>query len=200
MNAGEKTGDPPCRFLQWDSDFFGRRIAAVRGDRLNPEQARSVDAWCRANRIECLYFVCGADDHATIRCAERCGFCLVEVRPIFERFLRDVSSRTRPRPLPENIVIRPASPADLPRFETWRPRVTRRPDFALIDVFPRGRCSAITRHGSHDALKERPTLSFWRRLTVNRPVHCGKHLLRSDPRYFRSGKLRPASPGKRPRL
>ena len=136
MSSGEKSCDPPCRFLQWDSDFFGCRVAAVNGERLNPEQACLVDAWCRANGIECLYFLCDATDIASIRCAERSGFGLVEVRLIFERFLRDVPSGTRPRSLPENIVIRPACRADLPAFRNMVPEGYTTTRYCLDSGFP----------------------------------------------------------------
>lgn len=139
MTAGEQACDPPCRYLQWDSDFFGRRIAAVNGERLTPERLRSIDAWCRANSIECLYFLCDADDPATIRCAERYGFCFVEVRLIFERFLRDVPSGIRPRPLPENVFIRPAGQADLPALRNMATEGYTTTRYCLDSGFPQGK-------------------------------------------------------------
>lgn len=69
-----------CRFLEWDSAFFGRRIARVVGTRLTNDSARSVCAWSEANAIECLYFLAASDDPIATRAAEDHGFRFVDVR------------------------------------------------------------------------------------------------------------------------
>ena len=70
----------PCEILEWDSDFFGFRIARVRGDILTAEPARNVDAWCRKEKVRCLYFLSRADDPETTRLAEDNGFRMVDIR------------------------------------------------------------------------------------------------------------------------
>ena len=45
----------PCEMLPWDSEFFGLRIARVRGEMLSDELARNVNAWCAEHRVRCLY-------------------------------------------------------------------------------------------------------------------------------------------------
>jgi ribosomal protein S18 acetylase RimI-like enzyme len=82
------TSGPPCRFLEWDSTHFGRRIAQVEGPHLSAERAREVSAWCEANRIECAYLLLDAGDAASHRRAEDAGFRLVDVRMTLERELQ----------------------------------------------------------------------------------------------------------------
>jgi len=69
-----------CELLQWDSDFFGLRIARVAVGRLDRERAADVIAWCRKQQIDCLYFLCAPDDDGSVATAETHGFHLVDVR------------------------------------------------------------------------------------------------------------------------
>ena len=52
----------PCRFLDWDSDFFGRRMARANVNRLTPESLRQIQSWCDSQRIDCLYFLADSAD------------------------------------------------------------------------------------------------------------------------------------------
>jgi dTDP-4-amino-4,6-dideoxy-D-galactose acyltransferase len=74
----------PCELLEWDSDFFGFRIARVRGNVLTGETVQQIDAWCYQNDIRCLYFLSRADEPATSQLAEENGLRLVDVRMTFE--------------------------------------------------------------------------------------------------------------------
>jgi dTDP-4-amino-4,6-dideoxy-D-galactose acyltransferase len=80
-------GDP-CRFLEWDSNHFGRRIAQVEGSCLTPESVRLIGSWCEKESIECIYFLADAGDAASVRLAEDAGFRLVDVRMTLEHELR----------------------------------------------------------------------------------------------------------------
>lgn len=104
--------DEPCQFLQWDTDFFGHRIARVNGSRLDASFLEAIHQWSRENAIECLYFQADSDDPPTIRLAEAHHFRLVEVRLTFERWLKDWDPGTRPK-AGEGITTRPARPEDL---------------------------------------------------------------------------------------
>ncbi len=106
----------PCLFLQWDTDFFGYRIARVTGERLDAESIESIYAWSESHQVECLYFLAHADDIHTIRLAEDHGFRLVEVRLNMERSLKDWDPETRPREA-EDILLRAARPEDLPTLQ-----------------------------------------------------------------------------------
>ena len=58
---------PLCTYLDWDSEFFGRRIARLNRHRLNEASLDEMLAWCRASRIDCLYFLADCDDAQTNR-------------------------------------------------------------------------------------------------------------------------------------
>jgi dTDP-4-amino-4,6-dideoxy-D-galactose acyltransferase len=105
-----------CQFLQWDTDFFGYRIARVQGGRLTPESAAQILEWGQQNGIQCLYFQAEADDPQTIRLAEAHGFNLVEVRLTLERNLSDWDPETRPK-ASQDAAIRAGNPGDIPAVQ-----------------------------------------------------------------------------------
>ncbi|HEV2348381.1 MAG TPA: GNAT family N-acetyltransferase [Terriglobia bacterium] len=69
-----------CEHLHWDSKFFGRRIARVKGNLLTDTDMVNIRIWCEENRIECLYFLAASADAKTSRLAESNNFRLVDVR------------------------------------------------------------------------------------------------------------------------
>ena len=70
----------PCRLLEWDSSFFGHRIAVVESKYLTSLQVKDALDWCRNNRIRCLYFLSAPDDDRSVYEAESNGFHLVDLR------------------------------------------------------------------------------------------------------------------------
>lgn len=102
-----------CQFLPWDSDFFGVRIARVNNSHLDEITAREVLKWCEKNSIQCLYFLSEADNHTSIRTAEKYQFKMVEIRINFERSLKDWDPNTRPHTV-EGVMTRCAQPEDIP--------------------------------------------------------------------------------------
>lgn len=74
-----------CQYLDWDSEFFGRRIARVIVNQLNLETIEHIVTWCNAHHIECLYFLGDAADHYTARLAEDNQFHLVDIRVTLEK-------------------------------------------------------------------------------------------------------------------
>jgi dTDP-4-amino-4,6-dideoxy-D-galactose acyltransferase len=70
----------PCEILEWDTAFFGFRVARVRGDVLTQARVRQIDAWSRQANVCCLYFLSRADDACTTRLAEDNSFRLVDIR------------------------------------------------------------------------------------------------------------------------
>lgn len=105
-----------CTFLDWDTNFFERRIARLNARRLDAETLAAVEAWCAEQSIDCLYFQADSDDPQTIRLAQQHAFQLVEVRLIFERRLKDWDPETRLR-ASEEALIRPARPTDIPTVQ-----------------------------------------------------------------------------------
>lgn len=100
----------PCEILEWDSAFFGFRIARVRGSSLTPERVSEIDAWCGRRGVACVYFLSRSDDPATTRLAEDNGFHLVDIRMTF---------RCTPAAGPTDSfgAVRPARPEDVPVLE-----------------------------------------------------------------------------------
>ncbi len=105
----------PCELLPWDTEFFGCRIARVRGEAMSQDQAAQIDEWCRSNKIRALYFLARADDPATIQTAEQHGFGLVDIRMIFGQELPDSPVQTDTT---GNLNLRPFQPGDLPGLQT----------------------------------------------------------------------------------
>jgi dTDP-4-amino-4,6-dideoxy-D-galactose acyltransferase len=69
-----------CDCLEWDSQFFGRRIARVAAARLTKELIAEIDGWCAVHKVECLYFLADSSDQATVRLAHDNTFRLVDIR------------------------------------------------------------------------------------------------------------------------
>jgi dTDP-4-amino-4,6-dideoxy-D-galactose acyltransferase len=78
-----------CSYLEWDSEFFGKRIARVNRHCLDEAELAAALGWCQANRIDCLYFLAAADDLGTVRMAEQNNFIQTDVRITFERQLTE---------------------------------------------------------------------------------------------------------------
>jgi len=83
--ASEMRNSAECEYLEWDSEFFGRRIARNKISRLTDELAGRIDEWCTLERIECLYFLADSTDQVTMRVAQSRGFRFVDARLTFER-------------------------------------------------------------------------------------------------------------------
>lgn len=102
-------GISACRFLEWDSEFFGHRIARLQASRLTAEALAQSLAWCRGERIDCLYFLADPEP-VTVELAESARFHLVDVRVTLEVHPKDA------RAPEEGIPIRPWMPADISRL------------------------------------------------------------------------------------
>jgi ribosomal protein S18 acetylase RimI-like enzyme len=108
--ASEHTPASPCRVLDWDTEFWGRRIARVEGRTVTSEELAGIDAWCIENEIACLFLLIDAGDRTSTLAAERSGFFFTDVRIAFTADLtgRRVASN---RP-----AIRAAAPGDRERL------------------------------------------------------------------------------------
>lgn len=104
------TASAPAELLDWDTRFFGFRVARLKGDTLTPALAAAAEEWCLANVIRCLYFMARADEPQTTLLAEKHGYRLVDVRLDF------IHPGGAPDAAPE-AAIRPAQPGDLPALE-----------------------------------------------------------------------------------
>jgi dTDP-4-amino-4,6-dideoxy-D-galactose acyltransferase len=97
-----------CEFLDWDSKFFGIRIARVAGLRLDAEQVAEIARAVREQSIDCLYFL-AEPERDTIQLAELLGFQLINVRVTLAARLLSTYAGTW-----QDDGIREAAPADIP--------------------------------------------------------------------------------------
>lgn len=79
---------PLCKFLEWDSDFFGKRIARVVPRTLNSTDAQTARAWLNQHQIEIAYALLDADDAESARALHQVGFRYVDTRLTLECDLR----------------------------------------------------------------------------------------------------------------
>ncbi len=69
-----------CQLLEWDTQFFGRRIAQLTADQLDTTATAAALAWCSDQQIDGLYLLCDLADTPSIRQAELNGFQLMDLR------------------------------------------------------------------------------------------------------------------------
>jgi dTDP-4-amino-4,6-dideoxy-D-galactose acyltransferase len=127
----------PCRILDWDSEFFGRRIATFTEapvDRATFE--RAID-WCRAERVACVYLRSDVENLATRRLAEDQGFRLVDLRVTYGLEL-DAAPRAA---VPAN--VRLARKDDVPDLRALAAASHTNTRFWSDERFPRERCAAL---------------------------------------------------------
>jgi dTDP-4-amino-4,6-dideoxy-D-galactose acyltransferase len=128
----------PCTPLAWDSAFFGLAVARVKVAALDDVRAAEIDTWCARQRIACLYFLAGADDADTARCAARHGYDLVEVRMEYE-WQKPVGEGAGAMPAD----IRPALPADVPALEAIARASFTDSRYYVDGRFPRAKCDEL---------------------------------------------------------
>ncbi len=96
----------PCRYLDWDSEFWGCRVARIEQNKLTPETLMDILAWCAEMKIDLLYFLAAADDAVTVRLVETHGFYLTDVRLTLEYVFADHFE-------PVDNLLRAAKPSDI---------------------------------------------------------------------------------------
>jgi ribosomal protein S18 acetylase RimI-like enzyme len=132
---------PVCEYLDWDSEFFERRIARVTGSCLTEKTIADIDSWCSAHSIECLYFLADSTDQRTARLAQENGFRFVDVRVTL-----DVSTKAcGPGDSAPGIMIRNAVEADIDALKALSRRSHRDTRFYYDGNFPVERCDELYR-------------------------------------------------------
>jgi dTDP-4-amino-4,6-dideoxy-D-galactose acyltransferase len=130
-----------CEFLQWDSDFFGFRIARIIGHRLTRRSLSEILEWAANESIVCLYFLSDFDDLETIRLAQAHEFQLVDIRIAFEIYLekRNGSFPTTAA----KAKIRPFRAEDIPILEAIAKSIYTATRFYFDPNFPRDKTEAL---------------------------------------------------------
>jgi len=131
---------PWCQHLPWDSAFFGRRIARLKKSRLDLGCVDASLAWCRAERIDCLYLLADLSDAATVRLAEDNGFHLVDVRVTLDTRL-GIQHPVPPDSEPES--VRPWRASDCSALKAIARTAHVDSRFYTDPFFPSERCADL---------------------------------------------------------
>ena len=125
-----------CQILDWDSNFFGRRIARVETDRLTSHSLEKILRWSQQQGIECLYFLCSPDDDDSVILAESAAFHFVDVR---------IELNWKPQELfcPQATVIHEYREADLEELQQIASQVYTNTRFSLDNHFAPGRVAEL---------------------------------------------------------
>ena len=75
------------RTLQWDSEFFGVKVARLTAGGQDLESPAAILDAFAAHGAECVYWLVEGGDWRAARTAEACGFRLTDVRMTFERLV-----------------------------------------------------------------------------------------------------------------
>ena len=128
-----------CTYLEWDSGFFGKRIARLKQQRLDEAYIPELLVWCEQNQIDCLYLLADAHDAETARIAAQNHFREVDVRVTLERPIR-------PEDLSHHGLdsrVRLALPSDLPVLRQLARTLHRDSRFYFDRRFDRERCDSL---------------------------------------------------------
>lgn len=73
----------PVVYLQWDSDFFQKRIGRVTSNHLDRNEALLVNLWAAENKMDCLYYLSDGSRDSSPWEAEKDGYHLMDLRVTF---------------------------------------------------------------------------------------------------------------------
>jgi len=104
--------DLPIQFLQWDSDFFGHRIARINTTTADMQLLQQIDDWCEAEQIDCVYFQAEAEDIQTLQIAPRMGYEFQGLQLEVSRPLQTLASDADVKINPD-VIIRKSIPDDV---------------------------------------------------------------------------------------
>ena len=125
-------------FLPWDSEFFGRRIAKVLRASLTEEEVQRLDAWCRQEQIDCLYFLSSATGGPELLPVENNGFHLVDLRVTLSAKLDQL-----PLPSSQSEAICLATEAEIPNLRAIAAHNHLDSRFYADPHFERSKCDEL---------------------------------------------------------
>jgi dTDP-4-amino-4,6-dideoxy-D-galactose acyltransferase len=127
-----ETLNEPGQVLEWDSQFFGRRIGRLTTNQLSREWMPQIDSWCRREQIDCLYFLAGPNDAETSRLASENQFQFVDGRVTLDM---EIIGDTCACLSNETSAIREAKPGDLPALRDMAGRLHQDSRFFFDERF-----------------------------------------------------------------
>jgi dTDP-4-amino-4,6-dideoxy-D-galactose acyltransferase len=129
-----------CTYLDWDSEFFGKRVARLNRSQLAGSDIPEVLAWCAAHRIDCLYFLTDADDAETRRVADQSNFLEVDMRLTLAR---PITQDDQLSVLPMDSRVRLARESDLRLLRGFARTLHRDSRFYFDQRFERPKCDLL---------------------------------------------------------
>lgn len=132
--------DLGCELLEWDSRFFGKRIARLHAHDVTPVSLTRARQWCADQSVECLYVLVDAQDRDAVATLENNGVPCVDERLTLERAVAagDLTS-------PLDARIRSLRERDISRLGAIAASSHGDTRFYADVRFPRERCDALYR-------------------------------------------------------
>lgn len=130
-----------CQLLDWDTAFFGIRIARLIPSRLTQPILCQALSWCESQGIRCLYFLADSDHAESTRLAEQNCFNLVDIRMTLDVHTTDTDATTA-QGLSE-VSIRTSQLDDLPCLRAIARDIYRDSRFYYDSHFPQERAHAL---------------------------------------------------------
>jgi dTDP-4-amino-4,6-dideoxy-D-galactose acyltransferase len=122
--------------LDWDSKFFGVKIARWLPNRFCENEAPVALEQCHKDAVECIYCLIQGNDHDSIRCAEKYGLSLVDIRLTLSVQVKGVLFDSR-----RDCETRVVMPADLPQLRAISANSHEQSRFYSDTNFSRSLCS-----------------------------------------------------------
>lgn len=129
-----------CTYLEWDSEFFGKRVARLNRSRLAGPDILEALAWCAAQRVDCLYFLADADHAETRRLADQNNFLEVDMRLTLAR---PITPDDQQSALPMDSRVRLARESDLPLLRGFARTLHHDSRFYFDQRFERSKCDLL---------------------------------------------------------
>jgi dTDP-4-amino-4,6-dideoxy-D-galactose acyltransferase len=129
-----------CRYLEWDSRFFGINIGCVSDTKLTTQGLNCITKWCEEKAIDCLCLLADSSDRRTISLAEDYGFRLIDIRATFEYQFGEATAVEISN---SQFVIRPSVPRDISALRSIAKHNHRDSRFYYDGHFPTDRCDAL---------------------------------------------------------
>ena len=130
-----------CIFQEWDTGFFGKRIAYLTPQRLTEPIVQYTMQRCRLWNIECLYYLSDCHHAQSVRLAEKYGFHFVDIRLTFEY---DLIKKGPPDKSPaRDMVVRPCRLGDVPTLKEIARTAYLDSRYYFDQNFPEERCEVF---------------------------------------------------------
>ena len=129
-----------CTYLDWDSQFFGKRVARLNRSRFDEPTLSEALRWCADKRIDCLYFLADPDDGETRSVADQNSFLEVDMRLTLAR---PITPQDQESELSADSRVRLARESDLPRLRRLARTLHHDSRFYFDQRFERFKCDLL---------------------------------------------------------